>query len=69
MTPSAPLVLPAVPAWFRCQRGTAAHLGAFDPRDRFHERSAAFLRALAAKGVRLHGPAFVLTEELDPDRL
>lgn len=32
MSASAPLVLPAVPAWFRFHKGTAVHLGAVDPR-------------------------------------
>ncbi|MDQ3699129.1 MAG: type II toxin-antitoxin system VapC family toxin [Gemmatimonadota bacterium] len=37
-------------------------VAAFDPRDRFHARSAAFLRAVALKGIGLHGPAFVTLE-------
>jgi len=37
-------------------------VAAFDPRDRFHQRSAVFLRAVALKGLRLHGPAFVALE-------
>lgn len=37
-------------------------VAAFDPRDRFHERSAAFLRAVALDRLRLHGPAIVVLE-------
>jgi len=37
-------------------------VAAFDPRDRFHARSVAFLRAVAQKGLDLHGPAFVTLE-------
>lgn len=37
-------------------------VAAFDPRDRFHERSATFLRAVALAGLRLHGPALVAIE-------
>ncbi|MGI9077511.1 MAG: type II toxin-antitoxin system VapC family toxin [Gemmatimonadaceae bacterium] len=37
-------------------------VAAFDPRDRFHARSVAFLRAVAQKGLGLHGPAFVTLE-------
>jgi predicted nucleic acid-binding protein len=37
-------------------------VSAFDPRDRFHEQSAAFLRAVSRAGSRLHGPAFVTLE-------
>lgn len=34
----------------------------FDPHDRFHERSAAFLRAVTRSGIALHGPTFVTVE-------
>ena len=37
-------------------------VAAFDPRDRFHARSAAFLRAVARRELNLHGPAFVTLE-------
>ena len=37
-------------------------VAAFDPLDRFHARSAEFLRAVARKGLDLHGPAFVTLE-------
>lgn len=37
-------------------------VAAFDPKDRFHESSVTFLRAVAQKELRLHGPAFVALE-------
>jgi len=37
-------------------------VAAFDPRDRFHEQSAVFLRAVSRAGLQLHGPAFVTLE-------
>ncbi len=37
-------------------------VAAFDSSDRFHERSVAFLRALAARQCALHGPVFLLLE-------
>jgi predicted nucleic acid-binding protein len=37
-------------------------VAAFDPRDRFHQQSVAFLRAVALKRLRLHGPAFTALE-------
>jgi len=37
-------------------------VAAFDPRDRYHTVSARFLRAIAQRRLRLHGPAFVLLE-------
>jgi predicted nucleic acid-binding protein len=37
-------------------------VAAFDSRDGFHARSVAFLRAVARKGLRLHGPAFAALE-------
>lgn len=37
-------------------------VAAFDPRDRFHDRSVAFLRAVASARLRLHGPAVVRLE-------
>jgi predicted nucleic acid-binding protein len=37
-------------------------VAAFDPRDRFHAGSIAFLRKVARNRLRLHGPAFVLIE-------
>jgi predicted nucleic acid-binding protein len=37
-------------------------VAAFDPKDRFHESSVAFLRAVARRKLRLHGPSFVTLE-------
>ena len=37
-------------------------VAAFDRRDRFHQKSAAFLTVVASKDLRLHGPAFVTLE-------
>jgi predicted nucleic acid-binding protein len=37
-------------------------IAAFDPHDRFHAVSATFLRAVAQRRLRLHGPALVLLE-------
>jgi predicted nucleic acid-binding protein len=37
-------------------------VAALDPRDRFHEASAAFLRAVVERGLSLVGPAFVVVE-------
>ena len=37
-------------------------VAAFDVRDRFHERSATFLRAVASVERELHAPAFLLVE-------
>ncbi len=37
-------------------------VAAFDPKDRFHESSVTFLRRVAQKELRLHGPAFVAME-------
>lgn len=37
-------------------------VAAFDSRDRFHLQSTALLRAVALKGLGLHGPAFVTLE-------
>lgn len=37
-------------------------VAAFDPKDHFRESSVAFLRAVAQKEIRLHGPAFVALE-------
>lgn len=37
-------------------------VAAFDPKDRFHGPSVAFLRAVALQRVRLHAPAFLVLE-------
>lgn len=37
-------------------------VAAFDPKDRFHESSVAFLRTVAHRNLRLHGPSFVTLE-------
>ncbi len=37
-------------------------VAAFDPKDRFHESSVVFLRTVAQRNLRLHGPAFVTLE-------
>ena len=37
-------------------------VAAFDPRDRFHEPSTAFLRAVSRPALQLHAPAFVILE-------
>lgn len=37
-------------------------VAALDPRDRFHEPSAAFLRAAVERGLAFAGPAFVVVE-------
>ncbi len=37
-------------------------VSAFDPKERFHEQSAAFLARVARMGVALHGPATVRLE-------
>lgn len=51
MTAPAPLVLPAVPAWFRFQHGAGAHLGAVDPRTaRFVDLGPLDVTTLLARG-------------------
>ena len=37
-------------------------IAAYDPRDRFHEQSTAFLFSAIQRRLRLYGPAFVLVE-------
>lgn len=37
-------------------------VASFDPHDRFHARSTAFLRVAAERTLALHGPAFVALE-------
>jgi predicted nucleic acid-binding protein len=37
-------------------------VAAYDPRDRFHEASMAFLRAVSQRELALNGPAFVILE-------
>ncbi len=51
MTGSAPLVLPAVAAWFRFAQGSAAHLGAVDPSSsRFFDLGPLDVPTLLARG-------------------
>lgn len=50
MNCTAPLVLPAAPAWFRFARGAGAHLGAVRPDGRFFDLGPLDARALLAAG-------------------
>ncbi len=51
MTDATPLVLPAVPAWFRFEHGGAAHVGAVDPRGpRFVDLGPLDVPSLLARG-------------------